>query len=169
MEPRLEQLLTTTLLGHCLTRRQIKTIQEIVELFPKNSRKELSRTICENFRWLTPSGAYREQFGLRVLEKLEQEQILTLPAKRPAVGGRKSRPLARTVVSEPQPPIIASLAAIRPVTFEIASSKPLLSEWTELVDRYHPRGYKSPMGCDLAYFIGDCFGRRLGCLRVPDL
>ncbi len=118
---------------------------------------------------MTPSGAYREQFGLRVLEKLEQEQILTLPAKRPAVGGRKSRPLVHTVVSEPQPPIIAWLAAIRPVTFEIASSKPLLSEWTELVDRYHPRGYKSPMGCDLAYFIGDCFGRQLGCLRVPDL
>ena len=66
MDPRIENLETTTFLGKRLTRRQIAVMQETVELFPNDSRRELA-------------------------------------------------------------------------------------EWRELVDRYHPRGCRSPIGCHLAF------------------
>lgn len=162
MDPRIENLEATTFFGKRLTRRQITLMKETVELFPNDSRRELARTLCENFNWHTPSGTYREQFCLRVLEELERLGILTLPERR-ETGGRRNAP-ARTEAGEPGEPINAPLPTLEPVTLEIAAGGRDLAEWNELVDRYHPRGYMSPIGCHLAYFILDAHGRRLGCL-----
>ena len=166
MDPRIENLETTTFLGKRLTRRQIAVMQETVALFPNDSRRELARTLCENFDWHTPSGSYREQFCLRVLERLESLGILTLPERR-ATGGRRGPP-ARTEAGEPGEPVDAPLRDLEPVTLEVAAGGRELGEWTELVDRYHPRGYRSPIGCHLAYFVRDGSGRRLGCLMFEN-
>ena len=162
MDPRIRKLKTTTFRRHRLTRRQLALMQETVELFPNDSRRELACTLCENFGWHTPSGSYREQFCLRILEQLEALDILTLPEKR-RTGGRR-RPAARTAAGEPGAPVEAPLRELGPVTLEIAAGGQDLAEWTELVDRYHPRGYRAPMGCHLAYFVLDGSGRRPGCL-----
>ena len=162
MDPRIENLETTTFFGKRLTRKQIALMQETVELFPNDSRRELARTLCENFNWHTPSGTYREQFCLRVLEELEALGILTLPERRER-GGRRGPPV-RTEAGEPGEPVDAPLRDLEPVTLEVAAGGRDLAEWTELVDRYHPRGYRSPIGCHLAYFVLDRSGRRLGCL-----
>ncbi len=162
MDPRIENLETTTFFGKRLTRRQIALMKETVELFPNDSRRELARTLCENLSWHTPSGTCREQFCLRVLEELERLGVLSLPERR-GTGGRRGAP-ARTEAGEPGEPIDAPLRDLEPVTLEIAAGGQELAEWTELVDRYHPRGYRSPIGCHLAYFVLDGSGRRLGCL-----
>ena len=162
MDSRIENLETTTFFGKRLTRRQIALMQETVELFPNDSRRELARTLCENFNWHTPSGTYREQFCLRVLEELEALGVLTLPERR-ETGGRRGPPV-RTEAGEPGEPVDAPLRDLEPVTLEVAAGGRDLAEWTELVDRYHPRGYRSPIGCHLAYFVVDSSGRRLGCL-----
>ena len=82
MDPRIAALKSTTFHGRRFTRRQIADIQETVELFPNDSRKELSKTICENLNWTTPKGEYRVAADLRFLEHLEECGILTLPEKR---------------------------------------------------------------------------------------
>ena len=56
MDPRIAALKSTTFLGRRFTRRQIADIAETVELFPNDSRNELSKTICENLNWTTPKG-----------------------------------------------------------------------------------------------------------------
>ena len=162
MDPRIENLETTTFLGKRLTRKRIALMQETVELFPNDSRRELARTLCENLNWRTPSGTYREQFCLRVLEELEALGILTLPERRER-GGRRGPPV-RTEAGEPGEPVDAPLRDLEPVTLEVAAGGRDLAEWTELADRYHPRGYRSPIGCHLAHFVLDRSGRRLGCL-----
>ena len=162
MDPRIEALESTTFYGKRLTRKQIALMQETVALFPKDSRRELARTLCENFNWHTPSGTFREQFCLRVLEALEDLGILTLPARRDR-GGRRGPPV-RTAASDPGAPISEPLRDLEPITLEIAAGGEDMAEWTEIVDRYHPRGYRAPIGCHLAYFVVDAKGRRLGCL-----
>jgi hypothetical protein len=123
MDPRIENLEATTFFGKRLTRRQIVLMQETVELFPNDSRRELARTLCENFDWHTPSGTYREQFCLRVLEELERLGVLTLPERR-ETGGRRNAP-ARTEAGEPGEPINAPLRDLEPVTLEIAAGGPM--------------------------------------------
>ena len=90
--PRIEALESTTFYGKRLMRKLIALMQETVALFPKDGRRELVRTLCENFNWHTPSGTFREQFCLRVLEALEDLGILALPARRDR-GGRRSPPV----------------------------------------------------------------------------
>ena len=95
MDPRIEALESTTFYGNRLTRKQIALMQETVALFPKDDRRSLVCTLCENFNWHTPSGTFREQFCLRVLEALEDLGILTLPAHRDR-GGRRGPPVHTT-------------------------------------------------------------------------
>ena len=58
----------------------IAQIQVAVQLLPKNSRRELARTICEHLNWHLPGRGCREQLALRILELLEALGILERPA-----------------------------------------------------------------------------------------
>ena len=44
------------------------------------------------------------------------------------------------------------------------ADRPGLAEWQEWVERYHPLGYRKPLGCYVAYFLRDRRERLLGCL-----
>ena len=48
MDPRIENLQSTTFCGRRFTRRQIAQVQETVATFPALARKELAQTICEH-------------------------------------------------------------------------------------------------------------------------
>lgn len=48
MDPRIENLKSTTFFGRRFTREQIGQVQETVATFPELARNELAQTICEN-------------------------------------------------------------------------------------------------------------------------
>ncbi len=159
MDPRIKALKSTTFRGRRLTRRRIAQIQETVQLLPKNSRRELARTICEHFGWRTPNGGYSEQSALRVLEDLEALGILELPPKLKRGGPR--RRAVHTPRSDPGPEVRCDLRELEPLSLERAFEKEAAEEWTELVDRHHYLGYASPIGQYMRYFVVDATGRRL--------
>ena len=53
-----------------LTNKEIVLIQEIVELFPSLSRKELAKTICENLNWKNEANNHKIISCLNLLKKL---------------------------------------------------------------------------------------------------
>ena len=163
IDPRIRNLKSTTFLGKRLTRRQIADIQETVGRFPQLSRAELGHTICEHLGWHAPNGNNSVQLALRVLETLEQLEILTLPPKRHR-GRGPQRPVGPAARSDPQPPVAEPLAALRPLRLELAESPETVAEWNEWVQRHHYLGYRQPFGAHLRYFLRDCQGRLLGCL-----
>ncbi len=164
MDPRIENLKSTTFFGKRLTRRQIAEIQETVGRFPKLSRHELGQTICVHLGWQTPKGSNRIQLTLRVLEELEQLGILTLPALNPALGRGRQRPVEATERTAPQPALEERLAELAPLALQVAAEPEQVAEWNEWVERYHPLGYRRPLGPHLRYFLLDRQGRKLGCL-----
>ena len=42
--------------GRYFTVQELHEVQETVRLFPKLSRAELAKTLCENLGWVTPTG-----------------------------------------------------------------------------------------------------------------
>ena len=64
----------------------------------------------------------------------------------------------------PQPPLAADLASLRPLRLDAVADRPGFAAWQEWVARYHPLGYRKPLGCYVAYFLRDCRERLLGCL-----
>ena len=162
MDPRIKALKSTTFRGRRPARRRIAQIQETLQLLPKNSRRELARTICEHFGWRTSGGGYSEQSALRVLEDLEALGILELPPK-PERGGPRRR-AAHSPRSDPGPKVRCDLRELEPLALERAFERDAAEVWTELVDRHHYLGYASPIGQYMRCFVVDASGRRLGCL-----
>ena len=163
MDPRIENLRSTTFGGKRFTRKQLAVIQETVELLPGLSRAELGRTLCEQLRWKTPGGRYCLKSALGLLEELERLGLLQLPAKRHR-GRGPQRPVALTSRSAPRPAVEEPLAELAPLRLELVTERDKAGAWNEWVQRYHPLGYRQPMGPHLRYFLRDRRRRLPGCL-----
>ena len=163
MDPLIENLKSTTFFGKRFTRKQLADIQITVGRFPKLSRAELGRTICEHLRWRTPGGRDRLKSALGLLEELERLGILSLPPKRHRGRGRQ-KPVELTSRTAPRSLIDGPLAGLAPLQLEPVTKPEAVAEWNEWVQRHHPLGYRQPLGTHLRYFLLDGEKRQLGCL-----
>jgi hypothetical protein len=151
--------------GREITSQELAELQETVELFHRLSRWELAQTICEHLGWVTATGAYKVHACLKLLDKLEGQGFIELPAKRKWERAQADKVLARTDRTNPDPELCGELADFRPVWLEMVSDKEDSHLFNEYVDRYHYLGYKKPFGCFLRYFIVSRQGR-LGCVLL---
>ena len=169
MDPRIEALPSTTFQGRRFKRKTIQTIKETVELLPGNSRSELALTICEHLNWRSAKGTLARTACLRMLERLEKLDILTLPPKRLNMQRIIPKPVEdRGPETDPAPPVIADIRERAPIALEAVSGRHRAALWNGFVARYHYLGCKRPFGSHLRYFITDVTGRDLGCLMFED-
>ena len=122
IDPRIQDLPSTTFFGKRLTRRQIADVQEMVQACSGLSRTELAKTVCEHLHWKVGSGASRVRLATRFLEQLAEHGIVSLPAKRPRPRG-PDRAVPLTDRTAPQPPIASDLASLRPVRLEAVADR----------------------------------------------
>ena len=139
--------------GREITSRELQELQETVELFYGLSRWELAHTICEHLQWITATGANKVHACLKLLDKLEAQGVIRLPAKRRWQKQKTKKPSTPTDKTNPHSKICATLADIAQVHLKLALAKDESSLFNQYVDRYHYLGYKKPFGCFLRYFI----------------
>lgn len=164
MDPKIENLNTTTFYGRRFTRKQIEDIQTMVNRFPNLSLRELAHSVCECFNWLTPNGKNKIQTCLGALAEMEKLGLFTLPAKVKSKVRQGSKKIKLTPNTEPQLPVSGNLSELLPLMLQKATKKEEIALWNEFIERYHYLGYKRPMGPHFRYFIIDKTGRKLGCL-----
>ena len=157
-------LLRTTFSGRRFTRKQLAAVQETVERFPKLSRNELARTLCEHLNWKTPNGKNKVESCLTLLEKLEAEGVVSLPAKQARPAPQRQVPQLDDAPS--QTPIQAALSTLTPIRLEaVGSSGPSREQWKAYLQTYHYLGYRQPVGPHRGYWIvSQPSQQRLGCL-----
>ena len=115
-----ENLLSTTFSGRRFTRKQLAQVQETRAQFPQLSRTELAHTLCEHLNWKTPNGKNKVESCLILLEKLEAQGVVSLPAKQ-----ARQAPRRRVLLLEntpPEAPIEAELSTLMPIQLEAVSS-----------------------------------------------
>lgn len=151
--------------GHEISRQELEELQETVELFRGLSRWELAQTICEHLGWMTATGAPKVHACLKLLDKLEAQGGIGLPAKRPWRQKETEKALRHTGRTNPESELSGTLTDLAPVHLEVASDKEEVALFNEYVDRYHYLGYKRPFGCFLRYFIVSKQAR-LGCVLL---
>ncbi|MBS3947577.1 MAG: DUF4338 domain-containing protein [Dethiobacter sp.] len=151
------------LCGRYFTLDELLEIQQTVHLFSKLSRAELTNTLCENLGWVTPTGQYKTASCKELLEKLERQGLISLPAK-----NEYKRREKKGINIGPQ---TAAAALVEGIVVEyepiILSPVRMTSDfrlWNEYVHRYHTLGYKHPFGATQRYFIVSGAGQKLGCL-----
>jgi len=149
--------------GQPVTAQQLHLIQKITTQYPSLSRTELAATVCELLGWVRENGKPKAVEGRMYLEKLEQQQQITLPpqrkrrAKRTAVAIHPVDGVDTTVIQ-------ISLQSLRPITLQRVSTPAQRHLWRSLVDQYHYLGHKIPFGAHLRYLI-QSQGGLLGCLQ----
>ena len=165
MDPRIENLKSTTFFGKRLTRKQISDIQQTTQTFTSLSRWELGQTICEHLNWHKAMGGYRIDACLLMLEQLESLGILSLPPKAPSKQNfGNSKKIIWTEKTSSQPTLDEKLSSLTPISLQVVREKSEIKLWNEIVDRHHYLGYARPFGHHLRYFIMDKQERKLGAI-----
>lgn len=152
--------------GRPISAEEIESAQETVRLCAGLSREELAETICEHWGWVTASGAGKVTACLKVLEELERNGQIHLPAKHKRFNTECVRGAVHTQrTAPPKALLVGKLADVTPVRLEIVASRKQAKLWNEYLDRHHYLGYRKPFGCTLRYFI-ICEKGLMGCLLV---
>lgn len=162
---------TATILSACgrtVGPADVRHAREVVRLCSGLSRLELAYTLCEHWGWVGATGKPQIRACSKLLERLDKDGLLELPAKsNRGSGPRVARSIKPDVASEetsPRAAVECDLGSVRPVRLERAEDG-ATALWNAFVERYHPLGFKPPFGCSLRYFVRSRRGR-LGCLLL---
>lgn len=152
--------------GREFTTREIEEICETVRWLPKLARRELAATVCEHLGWYTAAGTPKLQACGSLLERLEAEGLVELPAlrRRPNQSGPRAE-VSLGKRTESPVPLIGPLSDFEPVRLEPVSEAADVGLWNEYIERFHPLGYKGAFGYRLRYFIRSG-SRYLGCVLL---
>jgi len=152
--------------GRKITTQELEAARETVRLCAGLSRAELAETICEHWGWVTASGGGKVTACLNVLEELEQNGELQLPAKHKRPKTERVRGAKHTKrTAPPDETLVGKLDDVSPVELEIVEGRDRAKLWNEYLDRHHYLGYSKPFGCTIRYFIV-CDKGLLGCALV---
>ena len=139
--------------GRIFPASEIALIRQVVATCRGLSRKELANTVCELVGWRRANGLLKEAECLLLLTRLEAAGLLMLPVKQKTrpVGSATSIP--RTAGGEPGVQLCGRVESFAPVSVERVREAGARQRFRELVDRYHPLGYKVPFGGHLEYLV----------------
>lgn len=156
-----------TFFGRTFSAADLELLRRIAVEFAGLGLTEISATVCELLDWKRPNGGLKKIECRQLLERLQAEGWLTLPALRQTKPGGP-QPVRPTTRSDPQPEIAGSAGQYEPLRLEwlrgeAGGDSRLFREW---IERYHYLGYRVPFGAHLRYLVRSerCPERVLACL-----
>lgn len=153
--------------GRTVGEEELRHVQEVANLCSGLSRRELALTLCEHWGWVGVTGKPLARACEKLLDRLERDGLVDLPAKRPSrpPSSPSKRPKVAGQETSPGPLIETGLGAVQPIRLEVVEGREATELFNTFVEQYHPLGYKRPFGCSLRYYVTSSRGR-LGCLLL---
>lgn len=166
--------LTVRYQGRTISAEDIDFIHKLIKSNPNDSRRRLSKKLCEAWNWIQQNGTLRDMACRSFMLYLERQGHIRLPAKKhsPAnpLANRKQPKRADVDRSS----IKGELNDLRPLEIRQVRRTPLEKLHDGLIAQYHYLGYCHPIGEHLKYVVysGErpigCFAwssavRHLGC------
>jgi hypothetical protein len=149
--------------GRAISSEDILYIREMITAHPGESRRTLSKKLCEAWQWKQANGALRDMVCRSLLLVLDRAGHIELPP----VKFVPRNPLARR--ARPEPVLIdttqreGQLWQIQPLEFmqvRRSGDEPLFNS---LMEQHHYLGYEQPVGEHLKYLVL-AQGRPVACL-----
>jgi hypothetical protein len=148
--------------GRLVTAEDILYIGELIAAYPRESRRTLSKKLCEAWQWKQPNGALCDMVCRGLLLMLDRAGQITLPPVdyvRHNPLASRARPAAVLIDTAP---IEVKLQEIQPLEFEQVrrtGDEPLFNS---LMEEHHYLGYEQPVGEHLKYLVW-AQGRPIAC------
>ena len=151
-----------TFCGRTFGAEELELMRQIAEEFSALGVTEIARTVCELLEWRRPSGRLKDHECRQLLEQLQAEEFLTLPALRKLGGKGPRRPDLSGVCAEPSA-VAGTVSEYTPLELVLVGGEADSRRWREKVERYHYLGCRVPFGANLRYWVR-CRDRELACL-----
>jgi hypothetical protein len=155
-------MVPVTFCGRAFTAQEVDLMRVVAHDYAGLGVTEIARTVCELLEWKRPNGRLKNHECRQLLERLEAEGTLKLPALR-KLGGRGPR---RADVSqqlfEPDP-VECAARECEPLELALVEGEGESRLWREQVERYHYLGCRVPFGAHLRYWVRNR-QRELACL-----
>ena len=123
--------------GREFTAAEVEHIRETVAWLPRLDRTELAATLCEHLGWYSASGTPKLQACAKLLEKLQSQALIRLPAwrlEKVRRGAREAPTLSER--TDAAAPLRGALRDIAPVRVEPVREPAEEGLWNEYVARY---------------------------------
>jgi hypothetical protein len=150
--------------GRRFSSTDLDLIVQLTRDFCTLSLTELSKTLCELLEWKRPNGKLKYEECRALLEKLQAESLISLPALRKIK--HSPRRVQLTDKGNPQGAITGSIRQYEPLSLRLvqACDGQVHSLFNEFIQRYHYLGYRVPFGAHLRYLVQSPTGSYLACL-----
>jgi hypothetical protein len=147
----MEALLTYR--GNKITQEDVVFIRGLIAQNPGDSRRILSRKLCQAWNWRQTNGAFRDMVCRGLMLVLHRAGYIELPIRKfnplnPLAQREKPAPVA----IDPQP-IEGCLSSILPLEICQVRRTPLEKLCNSLIEQYHYLGYCQPVGEHLKYLV----------------
>ena len=140
--------------GMVATASRVEFIRELISNNPSESRRSLSKKLCEAWNWVQPNGQLRDMVCRGFMLKLHRAGLIRLPEKKftppnPLGGVRKKPDWVEVDTSA----ITGSVKELKP--FEIRQVRHTAYEKLHagLIEQYHYLGYSHPVGEQRKYVV----------------
>lgn len=150
--------------GRWIRAADIARIRELITENPNWSRRRLSQVLAAEWDWRNASGRLKDMAARTLLVKLNERELIALPAKR-------QNPCNRMALRRTQPrlwdrrPVCCTLPNLGPLTVrEISSDLAARSEFSAALAEWHYLGCRGTVGANLQYMVVDARGHLLACL-----
>lgn len=154
--------LNVTFCGRTFTAQEMDLMRAVAHDYARLGVTEIARTICELLEWKRPSGGLKNHECRQLLERLQAEGVLMLPALR-HLGGRGPRRVDLSQQRLDPEPVACAARECEPLELALVEGKAESRLWREHVERYHYLGCRVPFGANLRYWVRSR-DRELACL-----
>jgi len=138
--------------GRCFSSSDFLLIQQLARDFSALSLTELASTLCELLDWKRPNGKLKYKECRAMLEQLQAEGQVSLPAVRKTAPSRP-RNIVVHRESDPRPPLTGTVGDYTPLLLQRIEGVQLSSLWNQFIDRYHYLRFRVPFGANLRYLV----------------
>lgn len=153
--------------GRAFSAAEVALIQEVITSCAGISRTELANTVCELLDWKRAGGGLKETECRELLERLERQGLLVLPAKKSLGVIRSRKSIAPAEAGQVHCELAGRVEEFSPIEVELVESREQRQLFREMLSRYHYLGYALPYGARLQYLGYVSRPRRevVGCLQ----
>src|SRR5450759_4414457 len=155
-------LIPVTFCGRTFTAQEVELMRVVAHDYAGLGVTEIARTVCELLEWKRPNGRLKNHECRQLLERLQAEGALTLPALR-KFGGKGLRRVDISQQSFEPEPVECKARECQPLELALVEGPVESRLWREHMERHHYLGSRVPFGANLRYWVRNR-DRELACL-----
>jgi hypothetical protein len=145
--------LPITYRGKTVTGEDVQFIRELIGAHPNDTRRVLSKKLCEAWNWVQPNGALRDMVCRGLMLQLHRSGYITLPPKKVNPNNPFVNRCTPSFLSVDTTQIRTEVNRLGSLTFKQVRRTDDESLFNSLIHEYHYLGYTHPVGEQLKYLV----------------